>query len=238
MKLLTHAEYQELRKDATVLSRDRYGDKVLLRLDGRIIKLFRRKRLLSTALLRSYAVRFERVSIELAVRGIRSVCVESVVRVRSIRRDAVVYTMLPGLTLRSAILTNPERRDALLTKWIKMLAQMHSVGVYFRAAHFGNIIVSQDDEALAIIDVSETRFRRRALSPAMRARNFKPMLRYTEDLQALRSFGVERFVDAYVTAADLSGPQQVSLLQHLARTNLMFTFPTRDYPRTAAGSPV
>ncbi len=230
MEKLTHNQYVELRHDVTVLSQDTHGEKVLLRTDGRIIKLFRRKRLLSSALYSPYAVRFERASIELALRGIRSVNVERVLRIPSIRRDAVVYTMLPGLSLRQAILAYPQQRDLLLRQWLAMFARMHAAGVYFRAAHFGNVIVQQG-EASAIIDVSDTRFSYGPVCPTKRARNFKAMLRSPEDLRAIHGFGADRFLNDYLTFANLGdGPERFIRVKLAQMDPAFVTLATSDRP--------
>ena len=47
MHPMEHSAYLALRENATVLEADGSGDKVLLLEDGTIIKLFRRKRLIS-----------------------------------------------------------------------------------------------------------------------------------------------------------------------------------------------
>jgi hypothetical protein len=222
MKTLTPADYEELRRGARVLAADRHGEKVLLRPDGRIIKLFRRKRLLSSALFFPYATRFERAASELTARGFRTVTVSLAARIPSIGRDAVVYVMLPGVSLRQALLDDPKRRDPLMNQWIVLLARLHAAGVYFRATHLANIIVPDDGGELAIIDVSEARCRRGPLSPALRARNFRPLVKYKEDVDAMRSFGAARFVAAYLQAASLEASPQRAFLARLARIDPIF----------------
>ena len=50
MQSIDHSTYEALREGAHVLEADGSGDKVLRLADGRMLKLFRRKRLLSSAL--------------------------------------------------------------------------------------------------------------------------------------------------------------------------------------------
>ena len=52
MQRLTAVEYDELVRDARMLSADEHGPKVLLRTDDMVIKVFRRKRWLSSAFIR------------------------------------------------------------------------------------------------------------------------------------------------------------------------------------------
>ena len=89
MQILEHDEYLALRADARVLTRDRYGDKVLALADGTILKLFRRKRLISSAAWYPYARRFADNARALAARGIPCPEVTGLYRLPSVRRDAV-----------------------------------------------------------------------------------------------------------------------------------------------------
>ena len=196
---MTGQQYEQLTSGAKVLSRDRHGDKVLSLADGRVLKLFRRKRLLSSGLFFPYAQRFAAAAEKLAQRGIPAVRVRAVLRISDMHRDAVVYDYLPGQPLREAA----ERNADLLDDLARFMAELHAKGVYFRAIHLGNVLV-QPDGALGLIDVSEARFSRGGLSVSKRARNFKPLLRYQQDLDALAAFGFTRFLNRYIEAAGLS----------------------------------
>ena len=66
MQTLEQADYLALRADARVLEYDRHGDKVLQLADGSYLKLFRRKRLLSSAAWYPYAKRFADNALALA----------------------------------------------------------------------------------------------------------------------------------------------------------------------------
>ena len=67
---LSAVDYQALRAGAVVLEADGFGEKVLQLADGRILKLFRRKRLLSSALYYPYARRFADNAHKLAAIGV------------------------------------------------------------------------------------------------------------------------------------------------------------------------
>lgn len=199
MQRMTREQYEQLTGAATVLSRDRHGDKVLQLADGRVVKLFRRKRRFSSSLFRPYARRFANAAHTLAQRGIPAVRVHEVLRVPHIQRDIVIYDFLPGRTLREAATEDAK----LMEPMARFLAQLHAKGVYFRAIHLGNVLVLPDGR-LGLIDLSEARFRRGPLSLGLRVRNFKPLMRYPEDIAALRAFGLERFLDCYLAASALS----------------------------------
>jgi hypothetical protein len=206
MQRMSQAEFEALTRDATTLSADEHGSKVLRTPDGRVIKLFRRKRVISSNLFWPYAKRFERASRELAARGFAAPAVERIARVPSIGRDLVVYGHMPGVTLREA-LAGAVDRTPLMLALAQLLAKLHERGVYFRAAHFGNVLVQRsntENAQLALIDLSEAQFRRGPLSASQRARNFRPLTRYHEDLAAVQAFGVERLIMAYLDAARLT----------------------------------
>lgn len=235
MKTLSLAEYQEQTRECIVLSRDDHGDKVLLRPDGRVIKLFRRKRLLSSALLVPYALRFARASIELKKRGIRAAIVEETWRIPAIRRQAVVYPMIDGMSLRERIASEPEEADDLLLSLARFMARLHQQGVYFRAIHLGNLLVPKDEDQFALIDISEAKFHRGPLSIAWRAPNFRPLLKYPEDREALRQINPQRFLSEYLRACDLGANQQDALIRRLRRLDRLFASVIRE-SSTAVGA--
>lgn len=206
MQRLTAEQFAELTRDAQVLSRDEFGDKVLRRSDGTVIKLFRRKRLLSSALLWPYAVRFAHAARKLTQRGFVSVEVTGLYWVPSIQRHVVTYPFVAGETLRDLLndsCVTASRRQQLLESFAEFVSRLHQQGVYFRAIHFGNVLV-QSKDSMSLIDVSEASFRWGALSLSLRARNFRPMTRYREDLRPLLDFGVDKFMDRYGHHSNLS----------------------------------
>ena len=214
VKHLSRADYAALLEGAAVWSRDAHGIKVAQGADGDIIKLFRSKRLLSSTRLFPYAQRFRQNSERLAARGIPTVKVKAVYRCPGVRRDLVVYRPLPGTMLREALAESAEA-ETLLLRLAEFLAGLHRQGVYFRSIHFGNIIVAEDGR-FGLIDVAAMHVRRRALGPWRRARNFRHLLRYPEDRQAVNRLGFEHFLQHYLAEAGL-GKNQKHLFRRLLR---------------------
>jgi hypothetical protein len=187
-----------------VIERDAYGEKVLIAPDGNFIKIFRTKKHLSTAAIRPYAQRFQSNAEKLACLGIPTIQVHSVSYCPENRRHLVTYRPLPGETLRAALRTG-EGQDDLLAAFARFLAELHRLGIYFRSIHFGNVIVPTESGELGLIDIADMRIRRRPLGARARARNFRHFLRYREDVHALEAFGLARFLEIYLEAADLRG---------------------------------
>lgn len=198
MQALDHARYLALREGAHVLEADGTGDKVLRLRDGSMLKLFRRKRLISSAAWYPYARRFADNCKTLAERAIPCPRVREVYRIADIARDAVHYDPLPGNTLRQ-LLDDPDSGDNLRRQLGIFIARLHEKGIYFRSAHLGNVVLTPEGE-LGLIDIADMRTYRRPLRKVQRLRNFKHMLRYKEDRAWLLGNGSEVFASAYLTA--------------------------------------
>lgn len=217
MKRLDFCGYQSLVCGGRLLAWDAHGPKVIATTDGRMVKLFRTKRLFSAARWNPYATRFARNARMLAQRGIPTVTVEAVYRVPELARDAVVYRRLDGETLRDALVSASDAEaGALLDRLATFLATLHAHGILFRSIHFGNVLCLADGE-LGLIDVADMRVRRcGALTPRQRARNFRHMLRYETDRATLVRHGIDRFVARYGTQARLSPTACAKLRSALA----------------------
>src|SRR5690606_34253166 len=137
---------------------DTHGAKVIETNDGRMVKLFRTKRLLSAAQWNPYAKRFARNALRLAKLGFPTIEVLAVYRVREIRRDIVVYRRLEGETLRDAFRDTSAKADDLFPRLADLLARLHRHGVIFRSIHFGNVLV-MGEGVLGLIDVADLRKR-------------------------------------------------------------------------------
>ncbi|KPX26473.1 MULTISPECIES: toluene tolerance protein [Pseudomonas syringae group] len=201
MQALDHAHYLDLVQGAEVLEADGTGDKVLRLRDGSMLKLFRRKRLVSSAAWYPYAQRFADNCVTLAQRAIPCPRVLTVCRIAEIERDAVHYDPLAGYTLRQ-LLGSALSDDSLRTQLGRFIADLHEKGIYFRSAHLGNVILTPEGD-LGLIDIADMKTYRRALRKSLRLRNFKHMLRYQEDRQWLLDNGNPAFLEGYMSAQSL-----------------------------------
>jgi tRNA A-37 threonylcarbamoyl transferase component Bud32 len=214
LKCLTLEGYQQFVANSTVLEQDGYGIKVLATAEGMIIKLFRRKRVLSSVIFKSYATRFVENARRLQSLGIETVVVDDVYRCSPIDRTLVVYRPVPGRTLRNA-LRNSADSEELMEQYAAFLAELHDKGVLFRSIHFNNVIVPESPGHLGLIDIADMKIFNRALSFSRRMRNLHHMTRYSEDCRSIREFGVERFVDTYFRAGKLASSHKKSFLMKM-----------------------
>ncbi|MCM8614239.1 toluene tolerance protein [Accumulibacter sp.] len=177
MKRITAEEYQRLRAGAEVLEADSFGDKVLRLADGTILKLFRRKRLLSSAAWYPYARRFADNAVAIRRRGIAVPEIIDIMRIPSLARDAVHYQPLPGVSLRQLLRAgmDVDTRQKLRTAFTRFVIELHDKGVYFRSLHLGNVL-HLPDGSFGLIDIADARLRPWRLSRHLRRRNLRLLL--------------------------------------------------------------
>ena len=190
--------FQSLAQGADVVEADTRGPKVLLLPDGSYLKVFRRKRLLSSALWYPYARRFADNAARLAARGIPCPQVLRVYAFPIIRAHVVHYLPLAGETLRQVIRSTADEAflDALRAQLGGFVAELHAKGVYFRSIHLGNVVRS-DDGRLGLIDIADMKVGRSGLSRSLRRRNLAHLLRYKGDTDWLLADGGLAFARAY-----------------------------------------
>jgi tRNA A-37 threonylcarbamoyl transferase component Bud32 len=198
MRRITPQDYAGLRNDAEVLEADSFGEKVLLLQNGNYIKLFRRKRLLSSAWIWPYAERFARNAAALSAAGIPCPRILGVYRAPHLKRDVVHYAPLPGMTLRQ--LRERKLADQLHAPLGQFVSRLHQLGIYFRSLHLGNVVLSPDGQ-LGLIDIADLKCHRRPLSERQRLRNLRHLFRDPRDRHWLTS---GPFVSAYLAQSGLN----------------------------------
>jgi hypothetical protein len=191
--------FQLRTEGAEVLERDRMSQASVLRTDdGLVYKLLRYE----NPSAHPYAITFQRNAERLAELGVPTVAVQSVLRVAELRTDIVVYPFVHGQTLREQM-AQPSADTALILRLMDFVADLHRMGVYFRALHLRNILLLPDG-AFGLIDVGALAFRRSGLSAYYRARNFRILVKYPEDLAALSTPGLPNTVRRYLDRARIS----------------------------------
>jgi len=216
MRFLDAEDYRALIADADLLREDGYGPKVYQKHDGRIVKLFRIKRWLSSAVFYPYTLRFLHNSRRLRRMGIACVEVDDVFYCHAIRRHGLVYPRLEGTPLDELLDSSSEAARQLFCDYAAFVARLHAQRIYFRSLHPGNILLLPDG-GFGLIDVADMRFPWLPLSPSRRRRNFRHMFRSVEFRQALKRLPGALFVTAYLEATDLHSTQKAELGRQLLR---------------------
>ncbi|VXB46917.1 Polymerase [Pseudomonas sp. 8AS] len=181
MKVLQPEELDALLHGAKVIEEDGYGLKVARLADGDFLKLYRRKRLMSSALWLAPAQRFADNARRLQQLGLTAPTIVDTLLIPQRKLNGVRYQPLPGQTLRDHYRAlGPQERDGEVERFGALLGQLHQLGVYFRSLHLGNVLCLPD-RTFGLIDLSDMTISGKPLSRWKRKRNLQHMLRYKED---------------------------------------------------------
>ncbi|SNS33172.1 polymerase [Pseudomonas segetis] len=210
MTTLTQAQLKARLEGSKTIEEDGHGLKVAELADGSFLKLFRRKRLLSSALWAPPSVRFARNAERLIALGIPAPVTLELILVPELELNGLRYEPVAGVTLRNHWRElNPEQLEEQLFKFGTFLGRVHQSGIYFRSLHLGNVL-SMPDGQYALIDVSDMKIFSRPLSAWQRARNVQHLLRYQEDATWLANEHQATLLRGYAQSAGPSAAAQLA----------------------------
>jgi len=214
-RTLSRSQLNELLQTARIIEEDGHGVKVAELADGNYLKLFQRKRMVSSALWSPPSRRFADNAKQLQSLGVAAPLIDCFVRVPAAKLDGIIYRPLPGDTLRNRWRSlGDEEREEDIRQFGTFLGQLHQLGVYFRSLHLGNVLM-QPNGRLALIDVADMTIAQHALSPWKRRRNLTHMLRYSEDSHWLTVQHISALASGY---ADRCGQPAARKLEQRLRT--------------------
>lgn len=188
-------DYDNMLDKAELIVADRIAPKVMQLENGNFIKLFRRKRWLSTAMFAPYAVRFANNAIQLKALDIPCITPVKILHCVQAQTHIVEYEPLPGRLLRGELAQSQD--EALFTTTAVFIATLHNRGIYFRSLHFENVVVTE--HGLGLIDVADMKIHNTSLPRRLRIRNFQHFMRYPQDAALIQGFGEEKFHDIYTS---------------------------------------
>ncbi|PIA72238.1 toluene tolerance protein [Pseudomonas sediminis] len=174
---LTQEAFQKLIQGAESIEEDSHGPKVYRFENGEYLKVFRRKRLLSSALLRPYSQRFWENASRLEELGIPTVQPLQLFKLATAGWTAIHYKALPGETLRDLFTQHGELSASLFEQLIELFKDLHRKGIYFRSLHLGNIVRTPEGQ-LGLIDIADLQFLAGPLSKDKIRRNLAHFERY------------------------------------------------------------
>ena len=180
-------------ESAELIVADLNGPKVMRLANGNMIKLFRRKRLVSSAAFAPYAIRFVNNAFRLRELDIPTIKPLAILYCAQSNIHVVEYEPLEGYLLRG-LLKQQEHED-LFAQTARFIAKLHRKGIYFRSLHFENIISHHGK--LGLIDVADMKIYPGHLRVSLGRRNFQHFLRYPMDAELIHKFGHDRFLRIY-----------------------------------------
>lgn len=197
MRRINAAQLSALLDGAKTIEEDGLGVKVARLQGGDFLKLYRRKRLLSSDLWNLPAQRFADNAQGLLRLGITAPNVLDVLMISQCRLSAVRYQPLPGDTLRDQLRQqDAAARTELVAKFGTFLGELHQQGVYFRSLHLGNALLLPDG-TFGLIDLSDMKLEGGPLASWKRRRNLQHILRYAEDIDWLTQQHLDSWLAGY-----------------------------------------
>ncbi|WP_239685076.1 lipopolysaccharide kinase InaA family protein [Ventosimonas gracilis] len=213
IKSLNNQELATLLQGAKTIEADGSGLKVAQLEGGDFLKLFRRRRWLSTALWAPPARRFADNARNLLALGIGAPKVTELLQLPQ-RQSAVRYQPLPGQTLRAHwAALNAIQRAEQVEQFGAFLGLLHEKGLYFRSLHLGNVLRLPDD-GFGLIDLSDMFISARALTDGKRQRNLKHMLRYADDANWLLQQHQADWLNGYAQTASKQAADKLARALH------------------------
>jgi hypothetical protein len=201
---LTQRRLQRWLATADVLERDCHGVKVARLPCGLSLKLFRRKRVLSSAAWRPYGQRFVTNAYALMRLAVPTVRVRAYFWCPQARRHVVAYHPLAGESLRDRIRNGA---DVDWSGFAQFVANLHAHGVYFRSLHSGNILCLPGG-GFGLIDIADLKLLSGPLGLVRRVRNLRPLLRDPALRGRWQAAPYRAFVDVYCRSAGVTpGPE-------------------------------
>jgi len=195
-ELLTQATYEKLLEHATeILEQDQHGLKVVRLENGDILKIFRVKHLISSARIYSYARSFCRNAERLKLLGVPTVQVKNLYHFKESSNTVVVYQPLEGKTVKQ-LLNEKCLTESLTEQLGQFIAHLHDTGIYFRALHIGNIVLTPAGD-FGLIDISEMSIFPWRLGCRRRLRNFARFWRVFEDKFTFGYNGIHYLIKGY-----------------------------------------
>lgn len=179
---MSEVAWQEMASEFAVVEKSRNKLKVAADSEGNLYKCYYRPSFFSKRFFANEAKKFAENSEMLRALGIDAPDVRQLIYVDRVMTVAV-YPKLPGFSVRQLWNRNELNDDYSLMRLASFIGHLHDKGIYFRGLHVGNILFY--DDQFSLLDVSDVQFLGEPLKRTQRVRNFKPLLRYIEDQNAL-----------------------------------------------------
>jgi hypothetical protein len=162
-----------------------------------IIKIFIVRGLISSGFFNTYASRIIKNSLKLKKYDIPSIEITNELVFQYNRRlSGVSYKYIPGTTYRD--LSHKITMD-MITDLANYISNIHKKGIYFRAMHLGNILLH--NKKLFLIDIAKIHFYPWPLFVFTRARAFRRMIKYQDDIKNFGLINYKNLISEYMNSS-------------------------------------
>jgi hypothetical protein len=127
------------------------------------------------------------------------------------RLSGVSYRYIPGKTYRDL---GNKITKAMITDLAKYISIIHKKGIYFRAMHLGNILLH--NKKLFLIDIAKIHFYPWPLFIFTRARAFRRMIKYQDDIKHFGLINYKNLISEYMVSSKFNHFERIRFQLYLA----------------------
>lgn len=176
-----------------------------------IIKIFNVRGLISSGFFNTYASRIIKNSLKLKKYDIPSIEITNeLVFQYNKRLSGVSYKYIPGTTYRD--LRRKISMD-MITDLANYISNIHKKGIYFRAMHLGNILLH--NKKLFLIDIAKIHFYPWPLFVFTRARAFRRMIKYQDDIINFGLINYKNLISEYMNSSKFNSFERIRFQLYL-----------------------
>ena len=191
---------------------DDLGHRKTFHKKNEIIKIFNVRGYISSGFFNTYASRIIKNSIKLKDHEISSIEITNELAFEyNNRLSGVSYKYIPGKTYRD--LGNKITKE-MITDLAKYISIIHKKGIYFRAMHLGNILLH--NKKLFLIDIAKIHFYPWPLFIFTRARAFRRMIKYQDDIKHFGLINYKNLISEYMVSSKFNPFERIRFQLYLA----------------------
>jgi hypothetical protein len=190
---------------------DDLGHRKTFHKKNEIIKIFNVRGYISSGFFNTYASRIIKNSIKLKEHEIPSIEITNELAFQyNNRLSGVSYKYIPGKTYRD--LGNKITKE-MITDLAKYISIIHKKGIYFRAMHLGNILLH--NKKLFLIDIAKIHFYPWPLFIFTRARAFRRMIKYKDDIKYFGLINYKNLISEYMVSSKFNHFERIRFQLYL-----------------------
>jgi hypothetical protein len=176
---------------------DDLGHRKTFHKKNEIIKIFNVRGIISSGFFNTYASRIIKNSLKLKIYDIPSIEITNELIFQYNKRlSGVSYKYIPGTTYRDL---NHKITMDMITNLANYISNIHKKGIYFRAMHLGNILLH--NKKLILIDIANIHFYPWPLFVFTRARAFRRMIKYQDDIKNFGLINYKNLISEYINSS-------------------------------------